>query len=72
MMSIRVSTSPSTDIADNDSLTASLASYSWSNELDDDDDDKGDDKGDDNGPEDDDIADEINVYLKFRKYYIHP
>jgi hypothetical protein len=50
MMSIRVSTSPSTDIADNDSLTASLASYSWSNELVDDDVDKGDDKG----PEDDD------------------
>jgi hypothetical protein len=48
MMSIRVSTSPSTDIADSDSLTASLASHSWSNELIDEDDDETE-EGDENG-----------------------
>ena len=52
MISIRVSTSPSTDIDpdSSDSLTASLASlasYSWSNELTDDDDET--EEGDENG-----------------------
>ncbi len=56
MISIRVSTSPSTEIAPDDSLTASLASHSWSNELTDEDDngDKGDDAEDDDETEEGD------------------
>ena len=67
MISIRVSTSPSTDIAPDDSLTASLAPHSWSNELTDEEEDVSGDKGDDAEHDDETEEGDENGWFGCRK-----